>query len=424
MFPFLTPLLTFAAGIIGCHLYYRYQLNKAVASFSDPSSLSTLPVVKTLKEKAQQEITRIQNETDEILERYDILTENLAASVTIRDADNNIAYCSPYTEVLTGYSLDDIYEADGDFFYALVHEEDQERYARALRVVTAGEPFQYRYRFFHKSGLEMWAETRTVPLLDKNDNLLSSLSITLDVTGTIRYQQQVEEKNQDLKDFTYMVTHDLKSPIYTVKGMVNVIEEDCSQSLPAEAKEPLEHIKTAVRRLETLVGSVLEYSEISSTELVLEEVKLDDVLKDLQNDFKHQLEECQAQFERENNLPSVYANSLKLYQILSNLIGNAIKYRSPERPLIIKIREHEHSEERYVTLEFSDNGPGIAREKLHNIFRPFQRAITEPANKSPEGSGIGLACVQKLTHKLGGDIEVQSEPGVGTTFLLRFKRVS
>jgi PAS domain S-box-containing protein len=359
-------------------------------------------------------------ENNMLLHRYEVLTESLVAAIIIRDKNSKIAYCSPYTEVLTGYSLFDIYAMEEDFFYSIIHEEDREKYCRSLKVSNYGEAFQFRYRFFHKTGIEMWAETRTVPIIDENGEITSSLSITLDVTATVRHQKQVEEKNRDLEDFSYMISHDLKAPIYTIKGMVNLIEEDYQDQLPEELSEPIEHICQATHRLEKLVASVLEYSRISTQENQIEIVDLNLVINEVKQDFAAQISEANGKLVVQDNLPAIIGDKLKVYQILSNITGNAIKYRSDQRPLEIAISEHESQRKRYLTLSIKDNGTGIPENKLDEIFRPFQRAHSQEI----EGSGIGLACVKKLLEKLSGDIEVKSKYGLGSEFLVLFKRAS
>jgi PAS domain S-box-containing protein len=355
-----------------------------------------------------------------LLKRYEILTENLAAAVIIREPSGKIAYCSPYAEVLTGYSLAEIYESDNDFFIDIVHEDDRSNYQTAFNYAAIGEGFQARFRFFHKTGMPMWAETRTVPIVSAEGDILSSLSITLDVTSAVRYQEQVEEKNRDLQDFTYMVTHDLKAPIYTLKGMVNLIEEDYQENLPDDLKEPLAHIHTAARRLEELVTSVLEYSRLTSLEFSADAIALGPVCDEVKADYEAQLSECQGTLRVEPPLPQIIGEKTRIYQVFSNLIGNAIKYRSSDRPLTVTIRASGSPTSRYVTLEVEDNGCGIAEDKLERIFRPFQRAH----GADIEGSGIGLACVKKIVEKLGGTVEVSSAPEKGSTFRLRLKRAA
>lgn len=359
-------------------------------------------------------VSEIGIKAERIIERYEILTENLAAAVVIRDADGTISYCSPYTEVLTGYSLSNIYGKKDDFFVSITHEEDRDKYARSLKVSTMGEAFQFRYRFYHRSGIEMWADTRTVPILDDMGSVVSTLSITLDVTGTARYQQQVEEKNRDLQDFTYMVTHDLKAPIFTIKGMLGVISEDFGDKLNSDLAEPIDHIASASKRLEQLVASVLEYSKLTAMGEEKEKIHLKDVVDDVFSDFKAQLENINATIILPDNLPTVLAERVRLYQVFSNLIGNAVKYRDTSRDLMIEIELIPSASERYITIALKDNGSGIPEDRQEAVFRPFQRAH----RGNIEGSGIGLACVKRIVEKFGGSIRLESKEGAGSTFYI------
>lgn len=365
--------------------------------------------------KGRNENKKLLTELSESKARYSLLSDNLAAAVILRDVAGKIIFCSPYTEVLSGYARSEIEKFEGDFFASIVHDKDREQYLRAIRVSEVGEPFQFRYRFFHRSGMEIWAETRTVPLADTLGKVTAALSITIDVTGTVLYQKQVEEKNRDLQDFTYMITHDLKSSIFTIKGMAGVLLEDFADKLPKEAVEIAEHISRASLRLEELVGGVLEYSKISSEGSATESTTLAEVLKDVAADVQTELKACGGELNIEPSLPAVMGDRMKLYRIFVNLVGNAIKYREKSRILKIEVKKLDISTPRAIIISVSDNGLGIPKDKLPTIFRPFQRAHR---GLGIEGTGIGLASVKKLVEKLGGDIEVQSEEGKGSNFIV------
>ncbi len=350
-------------------------------------------------------------------ERYQLLTENIASSIIIRNKDSKIIFCSPFTEVLTGYSTQDIYQYSEDFFRAIAFEDDKHHIDRALKVAACGEAFQYRHRFYHKTGILMWAETRTVPIMDHQGEVTASLSITLDVTGSVLYQKQVEEKNRDLQDFTYMVSHDLKAPIYTIKGMHGILTQSLKELAPEdESKEAMTHIELALSRLETLVNSVIDYSKVTTQELATESVSFGDILKEVLRDLEPLTNETKTKFELENEYPKVVSNRMALYQILSNLLGNAIKYRAEERTPIIKISLEEQINNRVATFVIEDNCQGIPADKLPTIMRPFQRA-----NSKVEGSGIGLASVKKLLDKTGGQIRVESELNKGNKFYISMR---
>jgi len=369
---------------------------------------------KILGAENHSHFVELQSRFADLERRYRILTDNLAAAVLIRDDRGRITYCSPYTEVLTGYARSEVYAASDDFFLSIVHFEDRERYQRGMQINRFGESFQFRFRFVHKSGLEMWAETRVVPVLEEHSEGSddpTSLSIVLDVTAAVRYQQQVEEKNRDLQDFTYMISHDLKAPLFTIKGMLSAIQDDFGLQLAPTVNQYLAHVGKATQRLDRLITSVTSYAKLSAEEVSAVPTELNAVLRDVQHDLSTQIAESGVQI-AVGNLPTVIGDGLKLYQIFSNLVGNAIKYRDPHRPATIEITAKHSTLPHHVIIEVSDNGSGIPEGRLKEIFRPFQRAHSTEI----EGSGIGLASVKRMLDKLGGTISVESTVGVGSCF--------
>jgi len=350
--------------------------------------------------------------------RYRILTENVAAAVVMHQPHGSILWCSPYTEVLTGYSTAEIYEERESFLQAHVHEEDREMVSHALAIVATGEPFQYRYRFYHKSGLALWLETRTVPIFDQLAQEYVALSITLDVTSSVHNQLKIEERNRDLSEFTYMISHDLKAPIVTLRGMLEVVRDELKAVQLNNMAEPLEYMHKAVHRLEQLVGGVLELARVSASEQAHEPVSLQATVQEVLDDYRLQIDSCKAQITTVEELPWVFGNKTQLYQIFSNLIGNAIKYRSPARPLVVTIASQSLKTRRRAVIAISDNGKGIPDQYRDSIFKPFNRA----GEQSTEGSGIGLACVKRLVEKLGGTIRVDSVEGEGSVFTLELRR--
>ncbi len=351
--------------------------------------------------------------------RYKILTDNVPAAVIVHHPGGAVLWCSPYTEVLTGYSLSEIQAAREDFLLSHVHEDDRETFSNALAIVNTGEPFQCRYRFYHKSGLSLWLETRTVPIFDPIAQEYVALSIALDVTASINNQMKIEERNRDLNEFTYMISHDLKAPIVTLRGMLEVVRDELMHLQGHGLAEPLEYMNKAVYRLEQLVGGVLELAKVSTTERAQEPVSLQETVQEVLEDYRLQIERCNAQVTTVEELPWVFGTKTQLYQIFSNLVGNAIKYRNPERPLVISIAsENASSSRRRTRIAVRDNGRGIPDEFKDSIFQPFNRA----GEQSVDGSGVGLACVKRLVEKLGGGIRVDSTVGEGSVFTIELRK--
>lgn len=347
-------------------------------------------------------------ELQDVIDRYELLATNIAASVVIRDTAGKVLFCSPYTEVLTGCTLEEIQDFDGDFFESIVLESDRDRYRRAIAISTVGEDIVVRYQIRHQSGIQLWIETHLVPVLNSDGEIISVMGVSIDVTSSVSYQQRIEEQNRDLNDFTYMVSHDLKAPIFTIKGMASMLLEDLPH-LEADSRESLEHIVEAANRLERMIKSVIEYSSLSTKEFREDAVPLDSVLADVLQDLSEQIRESNAQVRIEQQLPVVLGESLRLYQVFINLIGNAIKYGSSDRTPEITIAVRHHSSE-LVIIDVRDNGIGIPRDKQSGVFRPYQRAH----NGTVEGSGIGLASVKKIVERLGGSVGLVSTEGRGT----------
>jgi len=350
--------------------------------------------------------------------RYKILTDNVAAAVILHQPDGTVLWCSPYTEVLTGFSVGEIHRERETFLRGYVHEEDREIVDKALAIVGTGEPFQCRYRFYHKSGISLWLETRTVPVFDHVANEYVALSIALDVTASVMGQRKVEERNRDLNEFTYMISHDLKAPIVTLRGMLGLLEDEVRKEGFTGGAEPLEYMSKAIHRLEQLVGGVLELARVSTTERALEPINLADVVREVVDDHKLIIDQCGATIALDSSLPRALGNRTQLYQIISNLVSNALKYRRSDVPLQITIGEANATSRRRVAIFVRDNGRGIAPEYLEHIFQPFNRA----GEGVIDGSGVGLACVKRLVEKLSGAITVTSALSEGSTFNVELRR--
>ena len=182
----------------------------------------------------------------------------------------------------------------------------------------------------------------------------------------------------------------------------------------------LGHIRHAALRLEKLVSGILEYSKITNSEFIAESVPLDSVLKEILQDYAPQIVSTKAQVRIAPDLPKVIGDRTRVYQIFSNLVGNALKYRQEDRPLTIACTWEAAALPRHISISISDNGMGIPLDKVDSVFRPFQRAHTVQAPHI-EGSGIGLASVKKLVERLGGSVAVHSKDGEGTTFTVTLK---
>lgn len=423
---YLAAILTMTlCALAAYHMVVIRQISRIVTSEDEDTPrllfggwLKRIPFFGPKTKEIETLVAQLRQSDTDHRTRYKILTENVAAAVMLHEGDGTILWCSPFTEVITGFPLSEIYRNKESFLRSNIQEEDREIFERSLRIVATGEPFQCRYRFYHKSGMALWLETRTVPILDNTSSEYVALSITIDVTAHVMNQMQVEERNKDLSEFTYMISHDLKAPILTISGMLGILEEEEAIKNEPHLSEPLAYIRKATKRLQELVSGVLELAKISASERSLEPVSLKEVLSEVMDEHRFQIEQTSAHVTTVEELPVVLGNKTQLYQIFSNLLGNAIKYRTENRPLLISIGLDKASSRRKTSIVVRDNGRGISAEKIDTIFKPFNRAGEETI----EGTGVGLASVKKLVEKLGGSINVESDVGSGTSFTIELRK--
>jgi PAS domain S-box-containing protein len=356
------------------------------------------------------------DELSNSLERYATVTENLAGAVLIRNTEGKITYCNPYSEILLGISNSELLQSQTDRIEEITNERDRPAYRKAHMLSLIGEPFQYRHQYRHTSGVEMWAETRVTPLLNQQGEVTATLSIMMDITHQVKVQEQLERLNSDLTDFNYMISHDLRTPLVTLRGGISLIAPAIATHGTSAQKDMFQHIENAQARLHTLVEAVVEYGKINTS--VFEKTPVDTLplIQQVIELYRPKITALSGSITIPSDLPIIIASPIPVTQIFGNLIENALKYCHPERAPVIELSATREKMSPEITIALKDNGIGIKPEHVSRIFRPFQRVNTSAAN----GSGIGLACVKKLVDKMDGAISLESTPGEGTTFFLKF----
>jgi signal transduction histidine kinase len=244
-----------------------------------------------------------------------------------------------------------------------------------------------------------------------------------------RLMQSLSEANRELKNFVYIVSHDLRSPLINLKGFsaelkraLKVVEEAYPDgknenqqdnavwaALYTDIPEALDYIESSVEKLDRFIAALLKLSRLGQREFHLELVDLTALVKNVVQLYSHQLEQKGIHVSVVP-LPSLECDHTSMEQIWMNLIANAVQYLDPERPGIIKI--FCDSTGKIPTFTIQDNGQGIQSEDLEKIFHPFHRS----GRQDSPGEGMGLSYVQTLIRRYGGRIWCESEFGKGSSF--------
>lgn len=221
----------------------------------------------------------------------------------------------------------------------------------------------------------------------------------------------LEETNNHLEAFCYTIAHDLRGPLRAQHAFAQALLDDYGKLLGELGRDMAQRIRSAASRQEELIDDLLAYSRISRTELQLENLPLRDVVSRVCDEMSFLIAEAKAKVEVQPFDFQVRGHEITLQTALSNLIGNGLKFTKPGIPAVLQICAERHGE--FVRLTVIDNGIGIAPEYFEQIFGVFHRL--HKAGKYP-GTGVGLAIVKKAVERMGGQVGVESQEGVGSRF--------
>ena len=219
----------------------------------------------------------------------------------------------------------------------------------------------------------------------------------------------LQRSNEALQQFVYVASHDLQEPLRTIAAYVKLLARRYHGKLDTEAEEFIDFAVDGAERMQQLIQGLLAYSRVESQELAYTSTDCESVLAGILRDLRRAIQESDAEITHDP-LPTVAADAQQLGLVLQNLIGNAIKFRSSERPHIHVSAEQDGRQWRFAVR---DNGIGLDPRHAERIFHIFQRLHTR---QEYPGTGIGLAICKKVVERHGGRMWVESAPGQGATF--------
>ncbi len=223
--------------------------------------------------------------------------------------------------------------------------------------------------------------------------------------------KRLEESNEILSQFAYVVAHDLKEPLRSIGSYIGLIQMKHGKELPESAKEYMQFVNLGVKRMYSLLTDLLDFSQVVSQQPGAEITRPEEVLEDVKANLRNAIESKSARIEYSENLPSICMNRLHLLQLLQNLISNALKFTT-KIPFISIDGKEENGQ---ILLTIEDNGIGMKKDFSNKIFVLFQQL-----NKKGqfEGTGIGLTICKNIVEKYNGRIWFDSDENRGTKFYI------
>ncbi|MCX2744427.1 ATP-binding protein [Mangrovivirga sp. M17] len=373
---------------------YCYIRNRSNFLYSKEGKLEY--VVGTHKDVTEE--VKAKKALEKTKEKYYILYQNSQVVIVITEASTGkILEANKKFYQLTGAdSNKELYIQD--FYYNL---EDRIAFIDELKEYGKVEDFELELKNIHGNKLHGLVSAT----LNREEDRLEA--VVSDITALKKSMIELEQVNYELDRFVYHASHDLRSPLKSILGLVNILRMD---NEPEIYQKCVDEIENSVKRLDDLVGDLLHISRNSRLEIKKEKVSIQVELSQAIAVYGaiENMRNLQV-YSHIRELVPFYSDPPRIRIILNNLISNAIKYRRDIDNSFIRVTAKIDEKEARITIE--DNGEGIPEDKISTIFNMFSRA-TEKSS----GSGLGLYLVETTVDKLNGQIYVSSKEGEGTTF--------
>ena len=366
-------------------------------------------IARTLSEAVERKVVEQQ------LRRVQAAVDNASDAIVITDKHGKAIYANTAFGNLFDCTVESINEADLNSIFADINIAIE-----AYRGALLGGSWTGRTQMVSANGRSFPVFLRCTPLMDNGSNISGTLLIVSDITELkaaedrrAQLLKEVESANNELKDFAYIVSHDLKTPLRGISTLAHWISDDYADKLGADGKEQMELLLSRVVRMHDLIEGILQYSRVGRTREELVEVELGELVPEV---IDNVAAPENISITIEDELPAIVCEHTRIMQVFQNLLSNAVKYM--DKPAG-QIRIGCVDEGDCWKFSVADNGPGIEVRHFERIFKVFQ---TVSGKDGYESTGVGLSVVKKIVEMYGGKIWVESEVGKGSSFFFTFAK--
>lgn len=376
-----------------------------------PETLAVLPVVVAKVRREWSHIVR-RKRAEEALreseERFRSVFATGAAGMIIISPTGKILQANPAFCRFIGYSEAELTELAIE---DITHPDDRDRTSLHYGEIFAGKRrhLHYEKRYLRKDGEIVWGHASVACVMDPDLHPVYCTALVQDISERKRVEEELREANRELDAFVHTVSHDLRSPLTPVIGYTEFLQEHYRDRLDEQAMDILAEINRQGKRMAGLLEDLLSLARVGHLECPAEPVDGNEVLREVLVGLLIRLADAGMTVEA-GELPSVRMPRSLLAQLFDNLIGNAVRYAGKEGGAI-EVGGERRGER--LLLYVRDHGPGIPAEERDRVFDLFYRGST---GREIEGTGVGLATVQKIARLYGGRAWVEETPGGGCTF--------
>lgn len=341
-------------------------------------------------------------------ERFRSVFNTAAAGMVLINPDGGILHANPAFCSFIGFSKEELARMT---ITDVTHPDDRERTLINYQSLSSGEEesVHYEKRYLTRDGRTVWGHASVACLLDREDLPGYCVGLVQDITERKEAEEALQLVHRELEAFVYTVSHDLRSPLTPIIGYAEFLAEQCRDRLNAQELDFLSEISASGARMVALMEDLLTLAKVGQVERPDEPLDVGEIVAEVIRDLVLQ-SRTNGISVTVGSLPSLCLPRTLVVQIFDNLIGNAFRYACTAGGAVEVGGERRDGTAR---LFVRDHGPGIPAEERGRIFEVFYRGST---GKNTDGTGIGLATVQKIARLFSGRAWVEDTPGGGSTF--------
>jgi PAS domain S-box-containing protein len=408
------PLPSYEKGVVQINFVFNFVIGILSNIFIVSFLISRNQESENSLRESEKSLIKIAADLEVSRERFALAAKGTNAGIYEWDIRNNAVYVSTAWKRLLGYQDHEVVTIGVDEFIHLLHPDDTVRTRELMNAHLKNlQPYQNEVRMKTKDGTYRWFMDSGSIKADYHDQAIMVVGSIIDIEERKKAEEeillkniQLAKTNEELDRFVYSASHDMRAPLSSLLGLINISEKTNNIE---ELHAYLEMMKGRIKTMEGFIKEVTDYSRNTRLDLVLEKIDLEVVIREVAQNLSDMTGRVRIEFDFPEQI-ILLTDPSRLKVILNNLISNAYKYHRFDQadPYISFSARRNHNR---VVIKIADNGSGIEPDYHQKIFEMFFRASIKS-----EGSGLGLYIVKETLQKMNGTIWVESTPGKGSAF--------
>lgn len=356
---------------------------------------------------------------------FEAMFNSIPDAVMFVDMERRIIMNNPAARTLFGYSDEELRGNKTEMVYADKTQFHAQGHRRYNPKTTDNGAYEIKYQ--RKDGSVFWSETVGTKVTNENGEVIGYIGLVRDISERKQAEEEIkkyrdhleelvkqrtialENSNKELESYSYSIAHDLRSPLRSITSFSQILMEDAADKLSTDENNYLERIVSSATRMANLIDDILELSRVARSEIQLEDINLSTICLDISDALNLTNQDRTVSWEIERDIV-VNGDYHLLYNVLNNLLENAWKFTAQNKHAKIEFGQLKNTKENIYFIR--DNGVGFDMRYVKKLFGLFQRLHR---SDEFEGTGVGLATVERIIQRHNGWVKIEGEVNKGTT---------